>query len=486
MLRLGARYGHLAQTAACACHAPQTMAAVRRLTDALSRRDVLRAAAGAMAAATAGPALAAVDGRRLLLTNARVFDGRSPALREGVSVLLEGATIAGLPRSGETVTDAETIDCGGRVLMPGLIDAHWHTILAAIPMVAALTADVSYVHVVAAAEAERTVLRGFTTVRDVGGPSFGLKRAIDEGQVAGPRIFPSGAMISQTSGHGDFRWRSEIPRSSRNDIGAAEAAGVSAIADGVPEVLRRTREQLLLGASQIKIVAGGGVSSLYDPIDTLQFTEDEIRAAVAAAADWGTYVCAHVYTAEGIRRSVRCGVRSIEHGQLADEDAVRMMADHGIWWSIQPFLSDEDANPKSDPEQVRAQRMIAEGTLRAVELGLKHGVPMAFGTDVLFNPAGTAGQNRQLTKFARWLEPVDVLRMATARNAELLALSGPRSPYPAPLGVVAPGAAADLVLVDGDPIASLSLIADPAGSFPVIVKDGRVVKNTLEARLEGR
>jgi len=467
--------------AGCRCHSPAIGRITERLAAGLSRRTVLQALAGALAATAFGASrlAAATPDKPVLFSNLRVFDGR--ALVDGVNVLVSGNRIEALVPLADSVAGAQAIDCGGRVLMPGLIDAHWHAILAAISEVVAMTADVAYVHLVAAREAERTLLRGFTSVRDVGGPAFALKRAIDEGIVAGPRIFPSGAMISQTSGHGDFRLRSELPRSGLSPLSAAEAAGIAAIADGEAEVLRRTREQLMLGASQIKIVCGGGVSSLYDPLDSLQFTPDEIRAAVAAAADWGTYVCAHVYTAAGIRRAVENGVASIEHGQLADEDTVRLMADRGTWWSLQPFLADEDANPKSVPEQQRQQREIAEGTVRSYELGRKHGVRMAFGTDILFSPGRTGSQGRQLAKLARWFDSAEVLSMGTARNAELLALSGPRNPYPGQLGVIAPGALADLLVVDGNPLQDLGLIGDPETRLKLIMKDGRIYKNTLPA-----
>ncbi|MCE8472078.1 amidohydrolase family protein, partial [Rhodovulum sulfidophilum] len=179
------------------------------------------------------------------------------------------------------------------------------------------------------------------------------------------------------------------------------------LADGRAEVLRRTREQLMKGASQIKIMAGGGVSSPYDPIDTAQFLEEEMEAAVRAAADWGTYVCAHVYTADAIKRCLRVGVKSIEHGQLADPETIRMMRDEGAWWSIQPFLHDEDANPKADPAQQAKQQEVAEGTKRAFVEGRAEGVKMAFGTDILMNPGGAPSQGRQLSKLARFMPPLE-------------------------------------------------------------------------------
>lgn len=481
--RLGQRYRHLAH-GTCACHDPRARQLLARLDRGLSRRSVLKGVAAGLAAPVLGlvsPAFAQAPAKPLLFTNARIFVGTGSRLVEGRDVLVEGRFIKGLLASGDTVADANVIDCGGGTLMPGMIDAHWHSILAALPQTATTTADIPYIHLVAAQEAERTVLRGFTTVRDAGGPAFALKRAIDEGRIAGPRIYPSGAMISQTSGHGDFRMRAELPRTPQSDPNVTEQAGIAAIADGEAEVLRRVREQLMLGATQIKIMGGGGVASAYDPIDALQYTEAEMRAAVAAAADWGTYVCVHTYTAAGIRRALASGVQSVEHGQLADEETVRRIADAGAWWSLQPFLADDDANTYPSPRQREQQREIAEGTVRAVALARKHSVKVALGTDILFSPAGTATQGRQLAKFARWYDNAEVLQLLTSGNAELAGLSGPRNPYPAKLGQIAAGAYADILVIDGNPLEDISLIADPDRTMKLIMKDGRIHKNTLSA-----
>ncbi|WP_262526140.1 metal-dependent hydrolase family protein [Agrobacterium tumefaciens] len=484
MFRLGERYAHLVHDGGCACHSPEARNLFARMNAGLSRRSVLKGIAASLAVAALGqvdPAFAQAPAKSILLRNVKIFNGIDSRLIEGNGVLIEGNLIKALVGAADAVADAQVIDCGGRTLMPGMIDAHWHSILAGISQVAAMTADIPYVHLVAAQEAERTVLRGFTTVRDVGGPSFALKRAIDENRVAGPRIYPSGAMVSQTSGHGDFRMRTDLPRQPQSDLSVAETAGISAIADGEAEVLRRVREQLMLGASQIKIMGGGGVSSSFDPIDSLQYTPAEMKAAVAAASDWGTYVCIHAYTSAAIRRALECGVRSIEHGQLADEETVQRIADADAWWSIQPFLADEDANAKPSPEQRQQQELIAEGTVRAIELGRKYKVRMALGTDILFSPAGTATQGRQLAKFARWYDNAEVLRMLTSGNADLLGLSGPRNPYPGKLGRIEAGAYADLLLLDGDPLQDISLIGDPDRSMSLVMKDGRIHKNTLPA-----
>ena len=454
-----------------------------RVTQDLSRRHFLGGAA-AMLAPFALPQAAAQTPvqptqRPLLLRNMRLFDGSGQAPRAGVQVLIQGQRIAELLPAAAQVENAQVIDCQGKLVLPGLIDTHWHTMLAGISQLSAVSADLGYLYLVAAQEAQRTLLRGFTSVRDAGGPAFALKRAIDEGLVPGPRIFASGAMISQTSGHGDFRLRSDLPRAANGPLSLVEQMGVAMIADGEAEVLRRVREQLMLGASQIKMLAGGGVASLYDPLDSTQFSERELRAGVEAASDWNTYVMTHVYTPKGIQRAVRAGVKCIEHGQLADEASVRMMQGEGVWWSLQPFLQDADSNVYADPGQRASQRQVAEGTEKAYALAQKYGIRTGWGTDILFNPKNTATQGRQLAKLTRFYDPLTLLGHATGTNGELLALSGARSPYPGVLGRIAAGAWADLLVADGDPGVNLDFLADPERNLRLIMKDGKVHKNTL-------
>jgi imidazolonepropionase-like amidohydrolase len=347
-------------------------------------------------------------------------------------------------------------------------------------MQVALTADLGYINLAAAKEGQATLMRGFTSIRDMGGPAFGLKRAIDQGLYPGPRIYPSGAMISQTSGHGDFRMPNEIPRTIGNPLSRVEEEGVAIIADGADQVLMRTREQLMLGASQVKLMAGGGVASLYDPLDAVQYTPEEIHAAVEAASNWNTYVTVHAYTPAAIQMAIGAGVKCIEHGQLADEATVKLMAEKGIWWSLQPFLADEDANKQSNPVNRAKQLEVAQGTENAYRLAMKYQIKTAWGTDILFSPKGGISQNRQLTKLTLWYTPAKVLKMATVDNARLLALSGPRNPYPGKLGVVEKGALADLLLVQGDPVANIKLIETPETSLVVIMKDGKIYKNLLQ------
>lgn len=419
----------------------------------------------------------------VLFTNVRVFDkGQLSSTPE--NVLVHGNVIERISTSlipTDRSMNTKIIDGGGRTLMPGLIDAHWHTFMAAPPMTVMMTADYGYLYLLAGQEAGDTLMRGFTSVRDMAGPAFGLKRAIDSGLINGPRIWPSGAMISQTSGHGDFRMPYEIPKQSNSSPGLAEKYGVGMIADGPSEVLLRVREQLMQGASQIKLAAGGGVASNYDPLDVTEYTEEEIHAAVEAAAGWGTYVTVHAYTPDAIQTAIRAGVKCIEHGQLADEATAKMMAEKGVWWSLQPFLDDEDANkyPAGSPNEAK-KLLVSKGTDTAYALAKKYKIKTAWGTDILNDPKLAARQGAMLAKLVRWYTPSEVLKMATADNAELLAMSGPRNPYPGKLGVVEEGALADLLLVDGDPVANIKLIEDPQKNFLVIMKDGKLYKDSLK------
>lgn len=470
----------------CTCSSPDIQDFHARMMLDLSRRDVysgIKPKGAQLSAVRASSASgqgtnAESSASTLLLKNLRLFNG-SAVLDDNVCILIKGGVIDSLLPANTEVEGAVVIDCGRRVVMPGLIDAHWHTTLAGITQLDAMSADPGYIHLVAAREAESTLMRGFTTVRDPGGPSFALKRAIDEGVIAGPRIYPSGAMISQTSGHGDFRMRSEIPRSSLRPLSVTEQLGAAAIADGDAEVLRRAREQLMLGASQLKLMAGGGVASTYDHLDSTQFMESELRMAVEAAADWGTYVMVHAYTPRSIQRAIRAGVKSIEHGQLADEETARMMADNDIWWSLQPFLQDEDANVYPDPVRRERQRVVAEGTARAYEFAQRFNIKTAWGTDVLFNPQKTSTQGRQLAKLTRFYAAHDVVNMATKMNGDLLGLSGARNPYPGKIGRIEAGALADLLVVEGDPTVSLGFLEAPDATLSMIMKGGKIYKKNF-------
>jgi imidazolonepropionase-like amidohydrolase len=307
----------------------------------------------------------------VLFENVRIFNGSDSALSEPSHVLVKGNKIERISASPIPVdrrADTKIIKGGGRTLMPGLIDAHVHTMMESISLQQGLSSEVSYLALVAGRAAEKQLLRGFTSVRDAGGPSFALKRAIDEGIVVGPRIYPSGAPISQTSGHGDYRSVNELPRVRGSSGTYLEQVGMTAIADGVDEVLTRTRENLMRGATQIKVMAGGGVASNYDPLDVTQYTLEEMQAAVNAAKSWGTYVTVHAYTPEAVQMAIKAGVRCIEHGQLLDDETAKLMADKGIWWSLQPFLNDEDAVPFPEGYRRRWMRLLIDRlVLRAIQ-----------------------------------------------------------------------------------------------------------------------
>jgi imidazolonepropionase-like amidohydrolase len=415
----------------------------------------------------------------VLFENVRIFDGKSAALSAPSNVLIKGNLIARISTSQVAPEGAARIAGNGRTLMPGLIDAHWHAMLVRPTPAEAIGGDLGFNNLVAGAEATATLMRGFTTVRDMGGPIFGLKRAIDLGIVTGPRIYPSGAIITITGGHGDFRQLTDLPRTIGGMLSRMERIGGSMLADSPDEVRLRTREQLMQGASQVKLTAGGGVASPFSPLDVSTFTAEELRAAVEAADNWGTYVAVHAYTPAAIRRSIDAGVKCIEHGHLMDEATAKLMSEKGIWLSTQPFLDDKDAIPlpPGSPEQAKQFEVIS-GTDNVYALAKKYKLKTAFGTDTLFSKALAERQGAQLAKLVRWYTPAETLAMATSVNGELLRLSGLRNPYPGKLGLVEEGALADLLLVDGSPLDNIDLIADPAKNFKIIMKDGKIYKNT--------
>jgi imidazolonepropionase-like amidohydrolase len=431
--------------------------------------------------AAAPSALGQEPAPAVLFENVRVFDGTSDRLSGPANVLVVGNVIqkiSSAPIPAPPGGSLARVAGGGRTLMPGLIDAHTHVMFATVPQMTILTADIGYVHIAAGKAATDMLMRGFTSVRDLGGPVFGLKKAIDAGLVPGPRIWPSGAFISQSGGHGDFRLPTEIP-APPGGFSYSERVGAAAIADSPDLVRQRAREQLQLGASQVKLMAGGGVASSFDPLDVTQYSVEELRAAVQAAENWGTYVTVHAYTPRAVRQAIEAGVKCIDHGQLLDEPTVQLMAEKGIWWSLQPFTDDgPSAFPEGSPNRKKQLEMFG-GTDTAYALAKKYKVRTGWGTDILFDAGAAAKQGAKLAEMTRWYTPAEALKMATADNADLLALSGLRSPYEGRLGVVKEGALADLLLVDGDPIANLGLVADPARSFLVIMKDGKIYKNTL-------
>lgn len=415
-----------------------------------------------------------------LITNARIFDGVNEKLIDG-DVLIENNLIKQVGGDIAAPSGATVIDAGGRTVIPGLIDMHWHMALAELPMTFLLSGDAYEVGIRSTLASPKTLMRGFTTVRDMGGSVFSLKKLIDQGLVVGPRILPSGPMISQTGGHFDYRLPNQIP-DREGIIDYWGRVGMNAIADGPHETRKRTREAFMLGASQIKIAGGGGVASTYDPIDVRQYSLEEMKAIVDVAESYNSYVAAHIFTDDAIQMAVKAGVKSIEHGHLmSGRETLKMMKDNGVWLSIQPILNDEDAEEFPNPESNRKFAEVTKGTDEIYTLAKKMGVNIAFGTDLFMSAESAAKQGKLLAKLSRWFTPYEALKMATSDNAKLLELSGPRHPYQeGPLGVIKEGAYADMIIVDGNPLEDLDLVADPENNFVVIMKDGKVFKNTLQ------
>jgi len=486
-MRVGGKYQHLVQNSICQCCDPSLRRLTERMNQDLSRRGFFLGAG----AAVAGVGLSGLSKQAwaqgaqpkgVLFENVRIFDGIAYKLSSPMNVLVVGRLIKSISAAPITVPPdiaLTRVQGGGRTLMPGLIDAHTHIMFATLPQVAVLTGDVGFINVAAVKAADDMLLRGFTSIRDMGGPVFGLKRGIDAGLVRGPRIWPAGAFISQTGGHGDFRLPNDFP-ARPGDFTFSERAGAAAIADDPDTVRKRAREQLTLGASHIKLMAGGGVSSVYDPLDVTQYTVPELRAAVEAADNWRTYVAVHAYTPRAVRQAIEAGVKCIDHGQLLDEPTVALMAEKGTWWSLQVFLDDEDATPFPEGSSNRKKQLqMTAGTDNAYKLAKQYKLKPAWGSDSLFDAKVAARQGAQLAKLTRWYTSTEVLKMATSNNAELLALSGARSPYEGKLGIVQEAALADLLLVDGDPIADIKLVENPSRNFLVIMKDGAIYKNAL-------
>lgn len=436
------------------------------------------AVAGAQGRPGGPPPAAAAPAPAVLIRHVSVWDGVADRATPGQSVLVEGHLIRRIAAQIEAPAGATVIDGGGRLLMPGIIDAHTHL---ALPTDQPFREDPGYVDALSLKAARIVLMHGWTSVRDLGGPSQGLARAIAEGVADGPRVYTSAAFISQTSGHGDFR---ELMERHPNGGGVPDAfeQRYTLLADGPAEVRRAVRESLRHGATAIKMMAGGGISSQYDPIDTTQFSLEEMRAAVESAADWGTYVAVHAYTDAAVNRALDAGVKVIEHGHLISEATLRRIKAEGAYLSSQSFgAARRFLGPgAANTERGRKGAQVIAGVDNLMGNAKKLGIPVAFGTDAFGSMRAYEAGPAEFGYRLRWFTSLEILRQATSVNAKLLALTGPRNPWQeGPLGVVREGAYADLLVVDGDPLADVRLLEDPEKNVRLIMKDGKIYKQTL-------
>ena len=441
------------------------------------------------------------DLSRVLITNVNIFNGVDDKLATGQSVLIEGNLIKQVG-PGLSADGAEVIDGGGRTLMPGMIDGHAHVMINAHFATIESNMDPYDLAYRSTLVAKRFLLDGFTAVRDMGGPTFALQRNIDNGIIIGPRMYPSGAFISQTSGHGDFRERGDggFSHKDAGDLSNFERMGIGTVADGVPEVLKATRLNLRNGATQIKIMGGGGGSSRFDPIDTTQYSVDEICAIVEAAKDWGTYVAAHTFTDRAVSRLLDCGVMSFDHGFFISEDTMRDIAKAGAYvvpqmWGLSPDLA---RNPLMPPDKIPMVQALGK---KYADFGFKlleNDVKIVFASDYVgvFEDAERARRYEIWWRTQTFGSNFEVLKQLTSTAGELLALSGPRNPYKdGKLGVIEEGAYADLLLVDGNPLEDITVIggtnawfdADPEfkliPTLHLIMKGGKIYRNDIDGRL---
>ena len=410
-----------------------------------------------------------------LITNVNVFDGKNEKLIEKANVLVEGNKIKQVSTQKIEAADATIIDGGGRTLMPGIIGAHEHVMLQ-LSYSDFYSTDDRYWAIVATQTARTYLMNGWTSIRDIGN-SFSLKRAIDKGVIPGPRIFPSGTMISQTGGHADHSLDNEPSRLVGGAPDPAVRFGDMAVVDGVPKVLEAARDNLRRGATQIKIAVGGGFGSFADPLEVVQFTPEEIRAAVQAAEDYKTYVMAHVYNNDGIKRAIENGVKSIEHGNLVDEPTLKLMKEKGIWLAPQVIVFATEPIGLN-AEQKRKHAEAYAGIDNMFNLTKKIGFDkIVFGTDIITDPNLIARMNEEFTFRTKWFTPVEILRQATSKGGELLDLS--KRFNPGKLGVIVEGALADILLINGNPLEDISLLTKPEENLALIMKDGKIYKNML-------
>lgn len=409
---------------------------------------------------------------QIIFKNARILDPERDEILEGHEILVEGNRIREVSDRPITSAEAGVVDCGGRVLMPGLIDSHVHVVLNEVYLPKLESQPVTLMTAHAMVELRAMLNRGFTTVRDTGGADWGIRQGIEDGLIAGPRLFIAGRAIGPTGGHSDARRRTDTGIR----CGCCDAMAFTlCLADGVAEVRKAVRGEMRQGCDHIKIMMSGGVASPYDPLDSLQFSMGEVRAATEEAAAFGRYVCAHAYSPEAILRAAEGGVRCIEHGNLINEQAATKMAENGMFMVanlIAYYAMKERAKEFGmSAEMLEKNDMVIEGGLRSLEICKAAGVPVAYGSDLLGQLR--VDQSREFTIRAQVLPPIDIIRSATLVGAKLLQREGQ-------LGCLRPGALADLIVVDGDPLADLSLLGDQGRHIPAIMKDGVFFRNRLQ------
>jgi imidazolonepropionase-like amidohydrolase len=410
------------------------------------------------------------DAGRIAFHNAALFDSRKGVMRRNSTVVVEGGRIAHVSPKPLKVADAKVYDLKGKALLPGLIDCHVHVTAVDHDVLRLSARPPSLITAEAKDVLEGMLARGFTTVRDAAGADFGLQEAVERGIFDGPRLFIAGRPLTQTGGHGDGR-----PKGTKTMFCTCAGLGLlGAVADGVAEVRKAAREQLRNGANQIKVMAGGGVMSPTDPIEGTQYSIDELRAICEEAEAANTYVMAHAYSPRAIERAVRAGVRSIEHGNLLDEKSARTMKECGAWLvptlATYTALDAEAGNLKLPLNQIEKLKRVQEQGVAAIRIAKAAGIPIAFGTDLLGQMHG-----RQSSEFGLRLPamtPAEILRSATSVAAELIGQSGK-------LGVIVAGAAADLLVVAGDPTKDLAALQAPERGLLAVMKAGRFYKNRL-------
>lgn len=420
-----------------------------------------------------------------LFTNVNIFDGTTNQLIKGKDVLVEKNLISKIGSNLGVPEGTTVIDGQGKTLMPGLIDAHVHLAITEPLDVLRDKQDWMYWGAVSGKEAEYMLLRGFTTVRDAGGPAIGLARAIDQGKLPGPRVYPSGPVISQTSGHGEHRHYTEPHPNMPGNTPHFWNQHLEFLADGVPEVLRATREVLRLGASQVKVMAGGGVSSAVDPLHTVQYLPEELEAAVRAARDYDTYVLVHCYNDESIIRSINAGVLSLDHATLMTEKSAKLIKEKDVF--VVPFfsmlgLTEEVVSQVLGEEAVGKFMVVRNGAQNQMRLLKKYDIEkVGFSTDIIGNSAALKKQNNEFGYRLEGWSSYEILKQATSTNAELLKLSGKLNPYKqGALGIIQEGAYADILLVEGNPIEDIKILEDYENNMKLIMKDGKIYKNTLK------